>query len=207
MHTPQDHPDFIGWHCQASSRRGVEREDFIGYHYDRYDTWGRILQALSPVLKNRLLQDAKEYAIYYSKGDFFGPYTVGIGMDEAALAVNGLRNLTEGLVDAMSARASTLVQMWSHMLKSWFVEVGLRWIWVDQTSPSWSGSRAACYGIFLAPEAIVVRIWDSAVDHTEHSYVYVYDSNIATPQVIPVAWDSDYYIWGNPPNTNLRTED
>ena len=195
MHTPQDHPDFIGWHCQTGDRADIEHEDTIGFHHNREDIWPHILANLPEHLKQPLLQAVVD------------TIQVTYGEDAATdivwgLSVNNLRRLINGEIKPYSAVARIINEDFSHvvpLLPAWFEETGLKWIWTTLDAPVWGGRDHVCYAAFLPEEAILTRVWDSAAtDWSDEAYVYIYDSNVAIPQVIPTNREA-HTIWGNPP--------
>ncbi len=189
MHTPQDHPDFIGWHCQTGDRADIDHEDTIGFHYRREDIWPHILANLPEHLKQPLIQAAIDRA-----EDIYGE-----DFEDIIWGLNNLRRLINGEIDPYSSVARKTRAEFHYtvpLLPGWFEETGLKWIWTTLDYPVWGGRDHVCYGVFLPEEAVLTRVWDSAAtDWSDEAYVYIYDSNVAIPQVIPTDREART-VWG-----------
>jgi len=218
VHQPQDHPDFIGWHCQGKPRAPIEHEDTIGYNYRRVDVWLHTAVNLPPDLKQRFLRDAKRYLLV----------NLALNPKEVAAQIHKLKRLLEGHVElpqggeahftespayhVLKPWVGVLTPDWDDapgeynhgFLPDWFDLVGLKWIWVTEDKPVWGQGgnkyhRFPCYGVFLDKAAIVLKQWDwMMTGYGDDNYVYIYDSNVAIPQVIPTNREA-HTIWGNPP--------
>jgi hypothetical protein len=173
MHTPEEHPDFVGYRCQndpwnAAWLPAPDPERLTSWlhrgYEDSYMPIKEIFNAFPAALQTRIQTIPPERA--WEIHDII--------MDEV-----NLRLLWTTLTKTMGGSYHTPVYPDDP----------------DKTPTQQEYYGPHCYAVFLPKKAVLGEWIDDNV--SGEGRLYLFDANIALPQVIPVQ-SSRHYIWGNP---------
>lgn len=145
-----EHPDFVGFHCQARPRGGP-RDDLIMADYAK---------------------------------DYFMTILDGLPNEIRDLA------MATGLMEPTEDHYSDEFDQWARDVESFLEEHNIRWIFVSQNRPL-ENYGDYCYYVLLPDSQILAAIDDPGVNDAANAYVY--DANVAFPQLFEVPEDEDGY--------------
>jgi len=174
VHTPEEHPDFVGYRCQqhpwdptymaAPHPAGIASWLYHGIESAYMDVKA-IFSAFPPELQERLRAIPEEAAWQ---------------IDDILMDEESLRLLWTTLEKPLGGPHHTPV----------FPDD------LDKTPTQQEYYGAHCYAIFLPREAILEAWVDDNV--SGGGRLYLIDLSVAQPQVIPIQSER-HYVWGNPP--------